>query len=77
MTLNHKVTAQVARSILPTCTKADIYMTGSMSQWSHFFNIRSIGTTGAPHPDMKVVADIALDIYKNSEPYKLCESTEN
>ena len=32
-------------------------MTGFASDWFHFFNLRSLGLTGAPHPDIKVIAD--------------------
>ena len=59
------IPAQTARSVLPTATKADIWATASMDQWDHFFNMRSIGVTGSPHPDMKVIADIAYDQYMN------------
>lgn len=51
---------QQARAILPTATKSEIIVTGPAYEWDHFFDLRSKGTTGAPHPDMKFVADIAL-----------------
>lgn len=50
---------QQARAVLPNCLKTEIVVTGPVFEWKHFFNLRSIGTTGAPHPDMKAVADIA------------------
>lgn len=53
-------TPQQARAVLPNSTKTDCILTMSIEQWNHFFALRSYGTTGAPHPDMKVVADIAL-----------------
>lgn len=43
---------QIARSILPTCTKTEIVCTFNVREWFHFFNLRAIGTTGAPHPQM-------------------------
>ena len=52
-------TPQQARAVLPNALKTEVIMTSSFSQLQHFFNMRSLGTTGAPHPDMKVVADIA------------------
>lgn len=54
-------TPQQARAILPNSTKTDCILTMSVDHWNHFFALRSYGTTGAPHPDMKVVADIALE----------------
>lgn len=51
---------QQVRAILPNATKTEIVVTGPAYEWEHFFNLRSKGTTGAPHPDMKEIADIAL-----------------
>ena len=51
---------QQARAVLPNSVKSEIVVSGPAYEWDHFFNLRSKGTTGAPHPDMKKVADIAL-----------------
>ena len=32
-------------------------MTGFVSDWNHFFDLRARGTTGAPHPDAKALAE--------------------
>lgn len=58
-------TPQEARAVLPNATKADIMMTMPIWQWKHFFNLRYFGTTGAPHPDMKVVAGLAYELMKD------------
>ena len=50
-------TAQQARNILPLATKCDIIMTGFVSDWKHFFDLRALGTTGAPHPQAKEIAE--------------------
>lgn len=55
--------AQEARAVLPNAVKTEIVITGNHEEWTHFFNLRSFGTTGKPHPDMKKVADMALEIY--------------
>ncbi len=31
-------------------------MTGFVSDWKHFFDLRAIGTTGKPHPDAEILA---------------------
>ena len=54
---------QEARAVLPNALKTEIVMTANCVEFDHFFNLRSKGTTGAPHPDMKVVADEAYSIY--------------
>lgn len=56
-----------ARSILPNAVKTEVVMTAPIYQWYHFFDLRSKGTTGSPHPDMKEVADIAYSIFEGRE----------
>ena len=46
---------QEARSVLPQCTAAEIYVTANLREWRHIFKLRALGTTGAPHPDMRRV----------------------
>lgn len=48
---------QEARAILPNALKTEVVLTMSRQRWEHFLDLRSRGTTGAPHPDMKVLAD--------------------
>ena len=57
LTETYKWSAQQARSVLPCDLNTEIVMTGFASDWIHFFNLRSLGLTGAPHPDIKVIAD--------------------
>lgn len=47
---------QQARNVLPLATKCDMFMTGFMSDWKHFFELRMFGITGKPHPDMELLA---------------------
>lgn len=50
-------TAQQARVFLPLGVKAEAVMTGFTSDWKHFFDLRARGTTGAPHPQAKELAE--------------------
>jgi len=50
------LTAQEARCVLPLATKSELVMTGFIDEWMHFFDLRALGTTGAPHPDAKTLA---------------------
>ena len=52
---------QMARHNLPNSTKTEVVLTMSISQWVHFIKLRSQGVTGAPHPDMKVLAEQVED----------------
>lgn len=54
---------QEARAVLPNATKTEIVMTANEKEWKHFFNLRVLGTTGTPHPDMLRVAKIAREDY--------------
>ena len=56
---------QEARSVLNNSLATQVVLSMTPDRWEHFFDLRSRGTTGAPHPDMKVVADIALEKYNN------------
>lgn len=49
--------AQQARTVLPCAIKSPLAMCGFASDWVHFFNLRAIGTTGAPHPQAKELAE--------------------
>ena len=57
-------TPQQARAVLPDALKTEIIMTANAKEWEHFFDLRSRGVTGAPHPDIKTVADMALTMYE-------------
>lgn len=48
---------QEARAILPNSLKTELVVTGFTSDWNHFFDLRARGTTGAPHPQAKELAE--------------------
>lgn len=52
---------QEARVVLPLDTNTELIHTAFVSDWKHFFDLRALGTTGAPHPDAKA---IALPLYE-------------
>lgn len=43
---------QEARSVLPNSLKTEIVASGNFRQWRHIFELRALGTTGKPHPQM-------------------------
>lgn len=45
-----------ARVVLPCAIKSPLVMTGNISDWKHFFDLRALGTTGKPHPSAKELA---------------------
>lgn len=52
-------TPQQARQILPNALKTELVMTGFVSDWEHFFRLRTsiFAETGKPHPDAAALAD--------------------
>ena len=46
---------QIARSILPTCLKTEIVITGNFREWRHFFYLRCARDA---HPQMQEIANM-------------------
>lgn len=63
--LNVGGTAQEAREVLPLATKSELVMTGFINDWKHFFDLRALGTTGAPHPGAKKLAEPLMKDFQN------------
>lgn len=61
-------TPQEARSVLPNSLKTEIAMTTNLHEWTHFFNLRALGTTGAPHPQMREIAMPLLAAFADAIP---------
>lgn len=63
---NYNWQAQQAAEILPQCIKADVVITGFESDWDHVFNLRSIGATGKPHPEVeRIITPIFKEFQRN------------
>lgn len=59
---------QEARSVLPNSLKTEIVVTMNLREWIHFFNLRVLGTTGAPHPQMVESALPVLEAFAKELP---------
>ncbi len=55
---------QEARAVLPLDTNTELVHTAFVKDWRHFFDLRALGTTGAPHPDAKVLAEPLMQAMK-------------
>lgn len=55
---------QEARAILPLDTNTELVHTAFVRDWKHFFDLRAIGTTGAPHPDAKILAWPLMEAFR-------------
>ena len=69
----YKLKPEEARGMLPLDLKSELIVTGFVSDWIHFFRLRShIAATGKPHPDIQILADPLMEdfIYKNYCTYE-------
>ena len=55
--------AQQARTVLPCAINSPLIKTAFISDWIHFFNLRALGTTGAPHPQAKELAEPLMNVF--------------
>ena len=78
LTLEEGWAAQDARDVLNNATSTILNICMFDEDWKHYLDLRSLGTTGKPHPDMKRISDRVLDkmikdgIFKLDEEGKLC-----
>ena len=56
-------TPQQARQVLPNALKTELVMTGFISDWKHFIDLRYRGTTGKPHPDAFYLAEKLYNLF--------------
>lgn len=59
---------QMARSVLPNSLKTEIYVTASVNEWRHIFNLRALDKTGPAHPQIKKIMKPLLADMKVDEP---------
>lgn len=57
--------AQIARSVLPTCLKTEIVMMANMREWRHFISLR--GALSA-HPQIRPIAYLVWEILMKYAP---------
>jgi histidyl-tRNA synthetase len=51
------VPINIATKLRNNGIKTEIVVTTNLEEWNHIINLRYHGTTGAPHPDIKVVVE--------------------
>lgn len=66
--VNNGITPEIARSVLPLCTKTEIVVTANLREWRHIFELRVLGTTGKPHPQIKELLTPLFDELKHKLP---------
>ncbi len=59
---------QIAGGVLSNDVATTIIVTANLRQWRHVLNLRAVGTTGAPHPQMSELVLPLLDEFKKRIP---------
>lgn len=62
---------QQAREVLPLTTKSEVVYTAFAHDWKHWFDLRLLGTTGKPHPNMEQIAELAQKILIENDLWDL------
>jgi len=57
--------AQIARSVLPTCLKTELVMMANFREWRHFINLRG---AKAAHPQIRPIAFMIWEILMQHAP---------
>lgn len=57
-----------AREVLNNSVSTKIMITMNIRQWRHFFELRALGTTGRPHPNMTQWTIPMLEDFKKAVP---------
>ena len=59
------ITAENARSVLPTCLKTEIVTTANLREWRHIFKMRC---SNAAHPDIRFIMRKLREEFKSKIP---------
>ena len=66
--IEHGATPQEARTVLPNSLKTELIVTANEAEWQHIVDLRAIGYTGNPHPQMReIMMPLYHDIREKSE----------
>ena len=76
LTMDEGWAAEDARDVLPNACKTILNVCMFDCDWVHFLNLRSLGTTGRPDPNMKKLADPVLKEFIKREYIKQDENGE-
>lgn len=59
------VTPQIARSVLPTCLKTELWETANLREWHHIFSLRC---SSSAHPQMQRLMKMVLPFFMREVP---------
>lgn len=66
-----------AREVLPNALKTEIVVTANFREWRHIFQLRALGTTGRPHPQIQALMLPVLKEFAERLPMVFGDLTEH
>lgn len=66
--LDKGIKPEIARNVLPTSLKTELVMTANLREWLHYFQLRLVGVTGKPHPELVMINSKLLEEFKKAAP---------
>ena len=67
---DNPLTPQQARAVFPLCLKTELCMTGYVTDWRFFLDLRLFGKTGKPHPQIVELSEKIVEQMKKAGIYE-------
>ena len=67
---DNPLTPQQARAVFPLCLKTELCMTGYVTDWRFFLDLRLFGKTGKPHPQIVELSEKIVEQMKEAGIYE-------
>ena len=67
---DNPLTPQQARAVFPLCLKTELCITGYVTDWRFFLDLRLFGKTGKPHPQIVELSEKIVEQMKEAGIYE-------
>lgn len=67
---DNPLTPQQARAVFPLCLKTELCITGYVTDWRFFLDLRLFGKTGKPHPQIVEISEKIVEQMKKAGIYE-------
>ena len=67
---DNPLTPQQARAVFPLCLKTELCITGYVTDWRFFLDLRLFGKTGKPHPQIVELSEKIVEQMKKAGIYE-------
>ena len=74
---DNPLTPQQARAVFPLCLKTELCITGYVTDWKFFLDLRLFGKTGKPHPQIVELSEKIVEEMKKAGIYESVINTKS